>query len=163
MTTAKTCGPRYFEARTALGHDGDIQAFAAGFVTGLTEKVYLGACLGAMVRPEPENYDWLLTKVRIVAIVYGLTVREYRYPEDGPRPGTREVWILRNQFADIDFETMTAQAVNAPLWHHYRARLCGVPNVETDLEFHHGRPQRDARQRRRGQTLRLRSMSATTL
>lgn len=136
--TAKTCGPLYFEARTATGHDGEITAFAAGHATGLAEKVYLGACEAAMLRPEPENYEWLLATVRQVAHVYGLAVQEYKYPENGPRAGAREIWMLdvRDEGAGILFNALTDLPANSPSWHATRGKLCGVPMGQIDYVFH---------------------------
>ena len=135
MTTTKTCGPLYFASRTLTGHDGEIKAFAAGFATGLAEKVYLGACEAAMLRPEPENYEWLLATVRQVAHVYGLTVQEYKYPGNGPRAGSREIWMLRSPIG-FDYDHLLKTRVNTAGWHSIRGLMCGIPSDQIDFAFH---------------------------
>ena len=137
MTIAKTCGPLYFASRTLTGHDADIKPFAAGFATGLCEKVYLGACFGAMLRPAREDFDWLLATVKVVVRVYDLTVNEYRYPENGPRAGSREIWILNdNPVAGYTYRQMIKMTVNTPGWHTARGQLCGIPSDQIDYAFH---------------------------
>jgi hypothetical protein len=125
----RTCGPLYNEGMLAYCRSAEEERlFAAGFVSGQAEKVYLGACRAAMFRPSPEKRDMLIEVVIEVAKRYELAV-DYLLDE---------IWILRSSFDGqwILFSSLLNQEVNSPAWHVWRALLCGVPVDEVDLEFH---------------------------
>lgn len=75
-TDKTTCGPMYKAGLSQFaGDDPDkIRIFAAGFVSGQCEKVYLGACRAAMFRPSLERSAMLLEVVHDMGQRYGLNV-----------------------------------------------------------------------------------------
>ena len=130
-TSRKTCGPLYKEAilKYAGGDPDKEYLFAAGFVSGEAEKVYLGACPAAMFRPSSDNLWWLREVVIDVMRRYGLW-----HWQIGD-----ELWIFRPDYFDQlkELEDLhEAKEVNTPRWHGLRAELCGVPEAEIDLAFH---------------------------
>lgn len=130
-TSAKpTCGPLYKAGlEHYAGSDPEkIKLFAAGFISGQAEKVYLGACRGAMFRPSAEWKAMVLEVAREVATRYGLQVRI------ASPPG--EIWILRDAAA-VDL-LARAEELGVPddLFHLLRGALAGVPTEEIDLRFH---------------------------
>jgi hypothetical protein len=124
----KTCGPMYEEAlrRYTSMDPGLIGVFAAGFISGQAEKVYLGACRGAMFRPSADRWPIIMAAVMDVVNRYGLKYQEL--PE--------EIWILRDDTAVHWLAELSDCEPNSPRWHRIRARLCGVPLSETDEQFH---------------------------
>lgn len=125
-----TCGVLYKDGleqycRTRAEED----LFAAGFVSGQAEKVYLGACLAAMFRPSPERREAVQRIVADVCMRYGLT---FQFLGD-------EVWIgrpgrLGNAIADIQ-----RHPKDTPMHHRVRGIYCGVPPRELDDFFHERR------------------------
>lgn len=84
-----TCGPLYLAAlKRYATTPAEERLFAAGFVYGEAEKIYLGACHGAMFRPSAEAHSWLNDVVMEAAEHYGLLFR--------PLPTSRgeELWLL---------------------------------------------------------------------
>lgn len=128
-TTKKTCGPMYKEGLEKYGDSPEkMRAFAAGFVSGQAEKVYLGACRAAMFRPSQDRSGMIEEIIKDVCSRYGLGTI---YPV-----GTEnEFWICRLEWAD-DVELLRVITENSPQWHAHRAYLCGVPESEIDYEFH---------------------------
>lgn len=128
MSTNKpTCGPLYLEGvREFCGGDVALQkAFAAGFVSGQAEKVYLGACKAAMFRPSAETRGWLVPIIDSVCDRYDLRKTFI----------AREIWITRPVNCDLVI-AMIALEPNSMAWHHMRGELCGIPEEERDLRFH---------------------------
>lgn len=129
-TDKPTCGPMYKDALER--HAGDspdlIRVFAAGFVNGQAEKVYLGACRAAMFRPSQERSGMLLTLAEEAARRYGLALVSYVGRHN-------EVWLCRH-FHAPDVIGLRDIEEDSPLWHERRAWLCGVPPDEVDREFH---------------------------
>lgn len=123
-----TCGPMYKEAlERYAGDDAElIRIFAAGFVSGQAEKVYLGACRAAMFRPSQDRYGMLIETVRDVAQRYGLTVVEGIGSQN-------EIWVCRPDDAELVRGQMQYPE-NSPPWHVHRATLCGVDEI--DVRFH---------------------------
>lgn len=109
------------------GDDPDkIRLFAAGFVNGQSEKVYLGACQAAMFRPSHDRRDMLMEIVENAAIRYGLAVVIVR----------AEIWICRlASFNTV--QQLKSLEENSAAWHQLRGQLCGVPEIEIDVTFHH--------------------------
>jgi hypothetical protein len=130
-TQKPTCGPLYLEALTQYT-DGDpekVRLFAAGFIHGQAEKVYLGACQAAMFRPSPERLEMVDTLAMDAANRYGLLMTYL--------PSVGEFWLCRDEAAFISVsEHMLRMKPNSPGWHHWRAWLCGIPNGEIDPRFH---------------------------
>lgn len=135
--TKPTCGPMYKEAIDHYcGSTGPdfcrsndpalVRVFAAGFVSGQAEKVYLGACRAAMFRPSAERYGMLIDVASDVARRYGLTVVT----------GVKfEIWICRDEWAPM-VRTLKDAEENSRIWHECRGFLCGIPFEECDYEFH---------------------------
>lgn len=139
MTSKTTCGPFYKDALAKYAGDSPeaIKIFAAGFVSGQAEKVYLGACRAAMFRPSQDRYGMLIETVNEVASRYGLKVIT-------PVGSKMEIWICRPIWAN-DVQMLLGKFVeDSPAWHSKRAWLCGVPDREIDYDFHlregHGQP-----------------------
>lgn len=129
---AMTCGPLYkagLESFTGMAPD-KIRAFAAGFVSGQAEKVYLGACRAAMFRPSAENAPWLLGVVREVAERYGLHVEQL------PTSRGVEIWLCRSTCAAFTVSHLPEIAENSEDWHEVRGALCGIPPSLIDRRFH---------------------------
>lgn len=126
----KTCGEFYLDALTKHtgGDERLVEAFAAGFVNGQAEKVYLGACPAAMFRPSPDR-----------AVLIDLLVQDtcQRYGLKSYLSASGEVWIGRDK-ATLDEIVFVCREVesNTPRWHRRRALLCGIPENEIDHEFH---------------------------
>ena len=128
-----TCGPMYKEAldKYADGDESKSHAFAAGFVSGQAEKVYLGACRAAMFRPSQDRKAMLLEIVADAAARYGLRVVV-------PVGAKGEVWICRATYlpAVEMLRDCHPENENSEWWHRHRAFLCGVPDDEVDSKFH---------------------------
>lgn len=131
MSAKPTCGPLYKAGlEHYAGSDPDkIRLFAAGFISGQAEKVYLGACRGAMFRPSPDWAARLLEIVRDVAARYGLIVRLAARQN-------REIWLLRDEAAVALLEEAEELGVPVERFHLLRGALVGVPTEEIDLLFH---------------------------
>lgn len=127
--TKPVCGVLYLDfLRAYCGTDEVKQkAFAAGFIVGQCEKVYIGACKAAMFRPSESAFHWLKEVVDDAAHTYGLTVTTI------PASGVIEIWVSRS---DPDVSRMGLYQENSPEWHQLRARLCGIPADEVDTNFH---------------------------
>lgn len=165
----RTCGEFYREALrrySTFEYDGGgthtdpraYRAFAAGFVTGQAEKVYLGACVAAMFRPSEDRLSLMRELLDDITPRYGLTVVWMGWPRggkrgymgqvavpepsdplhDGPRvefEAEFEAWICRPASAPV-VARMRLLTRNSPEWHTLRAMLCGVPVGEVDVRFH---------------------------
>lgn len=129
MDGKKTCGPLYLEGlqKYAQGDTVYSRIYAAGFVNGQAEKVYLGACKAAMFRPSPERFDLVVEIACDAAERYGLWCRTLK---------EEEVWLCRNETTAHEVDHLEFMERNSPHWHLWRAALCGVPAMETDLSFH---------------------------
>lgn len=123
-----TCGPLYLHAmmRWTGMDEGLVRAFAAGFINGQAEKVYLGACRAAMFRPPMRHDEMVCDIVRDACLRYGL---EWTFLRE-------EVWICRDQIAKLAVLALNDLVLNSPLWHAHRAALYGIPEAEVDLSFH---------------------------
>lgn len=126
-----TCGPLFAEAlaQWAGSEPEKIFLFAAGHVHGQAEKVYLGACAGAMFRPAPEYREQLRAVVCSAAALYGILVGDLG----------AEIWLLRDEEAANDLAFIAEQEENSRKWHLLRGALCGVPFDEIDPAFHERR------------------------
>lgn len=124
-----TCGPLYFEGVKKYAGDNraSIRLFAAGFVSGEAEKVYLGACKAAMFRPSPEYQPMVQSIVFDVSRRYSLKVAALE-PD--------EIWLLRDADAAQLFQNLKEVERDSPMWHWIRGTLCGVPVNEIDAQFH---------------------------
>lgn len=135
-TEPVTCGVLYAKqlSRYCGTDPGKVRLFSIGMATGQAEKVYLGACLGAMFRPAAEHFSDFRLAILQVAKAYGLHYQEL--DAGGPAP---EMWLLRNEIALSLFAGLSKEPLNSPRWHKLRGNLCGVPWNETDLKFHERR------------------------
>lgn len=127
MSDKQTCCVAYGEALAQYtgGYPEKVKLFAAGFVHGQAEKVYLGACRACMFRPSAVHIDMMDAVCADAAERYGLAFRYYA------KPG--EIWLTKSP--DYLDEVMKL-VPNSPTWHFGRAMLCGVPHEEIDFEFH---------------------------
>ncbi len=124
----RTCLPIYQEAREKhAGTDPEKQrAFAAGFLHGQAEKVYLGACYAAMFRPSSQGAASLLELAGEAATLYGLEVVHLK---------NGEIWITTE--GDVHQVWHIEDLVkDSPQYHHHRGWLCGVPHHAIDPLFH---------------------------
>lgn len=103
-------------------------AFAAGFVSGQAEKVYLGACRAAMFRPSQERRDMILEIISDV-------VRRYDLCYVGMVGSKNEIWICRREWV-ANVRELHSLKEDSVMWHSKRAWLCGIPDNEVDLKFH---------------------------
>lgn len=129
-----TCGVLYKEMFD-LYSQGKFElqrAFAAGFVTGQAEKVYLGVCPAAMFRPSEEHHPWFRPMIEDVANRYGLSIFELIIEEYN----RHEFWIYKREELRGLLELVKSCEFNGPLYHRRRGILCGVPDREIDMNFH---------------------------
>jgi len=128
----KTCGPMYRDSLTEFTDmDPDlIPVFAAGFVTGQAEKIYLGVCEAAMFRPSEKWWDTVMVIVVKVTERYGLWVNTL----DTVRG--REIWICASCEAASEVSALESVGEDSAEWHARRALLCGVPPSQIDYRFH---------------------------
>lgn len=127
-----TCGPLFSDclcAFTDLTHN-QVETFAAGHLSGQAEKIYLGACLAAMVRPSRLYRSWCLHVCTKLSAIYGLEVSVFERDEIAD-----EIWIHKPEARPF-LEELNALEVNSRLWHHIRGFLCGIPAAEIDTHFH---------------------------
>ncbi len=131
--TAKvTCGPMYKEGLEKYAGTEPVSqhCFAAGFVSGQAEKVYLGACSMAMFRPSQDRSGMIEQILDDVCPRYGLAWRKIE----------GEYWITRegceHRFGHLEAFPLRPN-INGPEWRHrFRGLLCGVPDCEIDEKFH---------------------------
>ena len=129
-----SCGALYRAALEAAtgGDPALVPVFAAGFVNGLAEKVYLGACPAAMIRPPAE---WWLRVEQIAneaADRYNLWVHVLHWSD----VNDPEIWLCRDVNIVARVRALTDVPVNSVDWHARRAFLCGVLSHEVDVQFH---------------------------
>ena len=137
----QTCGPLYQKQLDyyAKGDPFLMRAFAAGFVTGEAEKIYLGACAAAMFRPSKQHLDTLFRIALKASETYELSIRVLNCPDE------TEIWLFfyDARVGDV-IGAMEKTGRNTPTWHALRGVLTGVPLREIDCEFHlrtgHGEP-----------------------
>ena len=86
----QTCGPLYQKQLDyyAKGDPFLMRAFAAGFVTGEAEKIYLGACAAAMFRPSKQHLDTLFRIALKASETYELSIRVLNCPDE------TEIWLF---------------------------------------------------------------------
>lgn len=126
--TKTSCGPLYRAAKNHFtgGDPAKERLFAAGFVHGQAEKVYLGACMAAMFRPSTLEKQVMVQEIaEQAAVLYGLVVLNIR----------EEIWICRPDH-EKDVGKLWWMIIDSGLWHCYRGGLCGVPTGEIDNQFH---------------------------
>ena len=128
MSERQTCGPMYQQQLKHYAGDDPlkIRLFAAGFISGEAEKIYLGSCLAAMFRPSKENFSMVLEVARQVAQTYGLYV---------DMVGEDEIWIFNCDAIPI-VTLLKSTLENSRAWHLLRGVLTGVALRDIDYEFH---------------------------
>lgn len=107
----------------------EYKAFCYGFATGQAEKVYLGVCRAAMLRPAVEQ-TWYFAEVKVIAHNFGL---ELSVLESGCPDTPYELWIHRGPIGE-----WLAHPVNSPEWHRLRAEACGIPNCDPNYHLREG-------------------------
>jgi hypothetical protein len=123
-----TCGPLFQEAlntHTDMSPE-QIRVFAAGFVTGQAEKIYLGACAAAMFRPSPEHMVMLREVVQETAQRYGLVAVTSHQGE---------LWLCQPQVKGLVL-CQDVRSGRDGVYHALRALLCGIPASQIDLSYH---------------------------
>lgn len=140
--TAPTCGELYktFSAWAIAQYaDTPVLLFAAGSIQGQAEKVYLGACPASMIRP---SAAWQHEALRIlveVSKVYGLHFSQIFYDHHV------EYWLYKDTWCVDELEQLATQGLRNTQrwsqgewnwWHVTRARLCGIPWHEIDMQYH---------------------------
>ncbi len=128
MIARVTCGVLYKKAKQeALLLERPDLSFSFGFAAGEAEKIYLGACIGAMFRPREDFQPVLSVFLSRLCIIYSLNSGRDR----------DELWLFAQTVEASDlFEKMKNCVFNSPDYHSIRAKLCGIPESEIDLEFH---------------------------
>lgn len=128
-----TCGPLYKEGLEAFtGMDPEkIRIFAAGFVSGQAEKLYLGACQCAMFRPSAEHHAMVLRIAMDVSDRYGLRVEQLQTSRGV------EIWLCGSPAAALAIRKLGSyERENTPRWHEIRGLMCGISPHQIDREFH---------------------------
>lgn len=134
MSTKPTCGPLFETAwkKAVTSTDDPILLFSAGHMCGQAEKIYLGACNGAMFRPSTdEGYAFVFNFALFLARVYGLSVSTLDVIEECKD----EIWIHKAESTQT-IESLRHIQINSPKWHEIRGRLCGIPSNQIDSMFH---------------------------
>ncbi|MEK6885095.1 MAG: hypothetical protein AABY22_36020 [Nanoarchaeota archaeon] len=134
MITAKLHCSNFFNRILTSFNVLDSVDFRTGYITGLAEKVYLGACNGAMMKPKSTETELIFSLATKIAETYSLGIFKYSYQEN--TKDIEEIWILRNEEAQKMLEALETLSVNSPGWHSIRGLLCGIPQAEIDTEFH---------------------------
>jgi len=126
------CGLLYQQGLLEFTNDEATQrAFAAGFVSGQTEKVHSGSCPAAMFCPVSDDHAWFYRMVSDVARRYGLEADRllvWASKSDPP-----EIWVHRRR---TPIGQWLEFPVNSERWHEHRAIACGIPREEIDTHFH---------------------------
>ncbi len=113
-----------------------------GYMNGLSEKIYLGACPACMVDKLLCSHS--LECCYIVARVYGLALVELEYqnvPPDRPSKVSKEesrvqeIWLCQPRWRRAA-EKLKTMKPNTAAWHRLRAKLCGIPKQDVDIHFH---------------------------
>ena len=128
MIVRVTCGLLYKKAKQeALLLERPDLNFSFGFAAGEAEKIYLGACMGAMFKPREDFRTVLSIFLSRLCIIYSLDSRRDR----------DELWLFAQTVeASGLFEKMKNCIFNSSDYHSVRAKLCGIPESRVDLEFH---------------------------
>jgi len=129
-----TCGPLFSMCLNKFTDmtDKEVRIFAAGHLTGQAEKVYLGACRAAMVRPSEDYRQWCLTVAIHLSSIYGLEISVFEREEIKD-----EIWIHRpDARSQVQLLGCPDIEVNSRFWHMIRGDLCGVPPGHIDHQFH---------------------------
>lgn len=131
-----SCGFYFAQAREWYCGDDEekVQLFAAGFVVGQAEKIYLGACQAAMFRPSAKHYACVSVAVRNAAKTYGLAIQTLRVTAS-PAEEKTELWLLQPRALEL-FTVLSLTPIDSPEWHVLRGLLCGVPMQDVDYKFH---------------------------
>lgn len=127
-----TCGPLYLDGLKSFTgmKPRYIKLFAAGFISGQAEKLYLRACSAAMFRPSAMHLDMVREIVAEVATRYGLLTTEL------PTSRGVEVWICSSPAVKMAIDKLPEDGENSAIWHRRRGVLCGIPPHLIDLAFH---------------------------
>lgn len=120
---------RVYDLYNPEGDEQKLESFTAGFWCGQAEKVYLGACKAAMFRPNFEKRPEAIDTIKKVVSVYGLVWHVL------PTSYGDELWIMRPQHLQEVLDVLLCRE-DSPTWHERRARLCGIPEEEIDVNFH---------------------------
>lgn len=127
-----TCGQLYLAALADTIETGNLvqeRIFAAGFIHGQCEKVYIGAARAAMFRlsdTNRDNVEMIRELAAQSATIYKLICVE--------RAG--ELWVCRDKHAVAALQMLDAYEVNSRAWHQCRGQLCGIPPGEWDVNYH---------------------------
>jgi len=100
--------------------------FAAGFICGQAEKVFLGSCRAAMFRVSDDRRDKMLGVMYWMMEIYYLKLTEI--------PG--ELWLCRDSETIEQVRRLTDMIIDSPQWHLHRAWLVGIPTNEVDVKYH---------------------------
>lgn len=128
-----TCGPLYkagLEEFTGLDPD-KTPLFAAGFMSGQAEKIYLGACRAAMFRPSAEYLPVIREILQKIADRYHLWIESLNTAQG------EELWLCADPRVATEIRQLADIKENCGAWHLKRGILCGVPLKKIDTDFHH--------------------------
>lgn len=124
-----TCRVRFEELlqRFTDGTSGQILQAGIFFMAGQAEKVFNRVCPAAMSRPFEGYYDAMAVSIEKIAAHYGLVMVTLPY--------INEIWICGSDYQEAIY-AMSELEMNSSAWHFARARLCGIPSEDVDIEFH---------------------------
>jgi LicD family len=122
-----TCAPLFELALERHGKDASV-SFYAGVIVGEAEKVWLGACRAAVLRPQGETVDLAYCVIWLSQLIGSIYDLEVLVIKD-------EVWMFHPS-AKRTVKELEGIEKNSPLWHRVRAGLLGVPAGRVDLKFH---------------------------
>src|ERR1039458_9122668 len=96
--------------------------FSYGHMTGLAEKVYLGACQAAMNAPTHDDVNWMRSAHSLIADQYGLLTFEKR------RNRVTELWFVKGA---ASYAALAAGVDDNAT----RGALCGIPALGIDPDY----------------------------
>lgn len=109
------------------------RASSMGFFAGLCEKVCLGACPSAMIKPDNDDLrDWAGPIIANIAGTYDLKVHFHSLFSEK----RTEIWVARNEGIMDEIKKMLKLERNTPAYHNTRAWLIGIPDSEIDHKYH---------------------------
>jgi len=125
----KFCGEMFMCGLDEYGSQNlkERKSFIAGFWWGQAEKIYSGACVGAMFRPfvSEEGESFYLTLIQDICKVYELSWMKLN----------SEFWIYKSEIEEI-IQLLPELEKDSEIWHVLRAFICGVKTENIDVKFH---------------------------
>ena len=120
----KRCDAHWFSMASKYGYavGADLKSFTAGFLSGIAEKVHMGACQASMASPKNADAEWVRPIVADIAVEYGLVTAEVE------RINRTEFWFFRHP-------TVRDALLQRPNDNFFRASICGLDVALFDRDY----------------------------